>query len=91
MNQDDQPTELTIADKKRLFATLDAQTRQLDKLEVGMYGDKQLKIPGLVNDMIDVKAWITKYKLRIAYIAGICTLAGFLVKAAWEYIIGSKK
>lgn len=72
-------------EKRRLFMTLDAQTKQLERLEQGMFGDEKLKQPGLINDMIYVKRWISAYRLKIAYITGACTAIGYLATKAWEY------
>lgn len=49
---------------------LDAQDSKLEKLELGMYGDEKLKIPGLIADMKTVKKWINQQKLKVALVAG---------------------
>lgn len=82
--------QLTDDEKARLFMTLDAQTKQLNKLEQGMYGDKDLGVNGLIDDMKYVKQWISKQKLRIAFFTGVCTVIGFLLKSAWEYFVNKK-
>lgn len=64
-------------EKNRLFLTLDAQTRQLDRLERGIFGDKDLKIAGLIRDVDDIKKWRNGLKLKIAFISGAFA-------SAWE-------
>lgn len=75
--------------------TLDAHTVQnkeiiddVKALKVATFGDKQLKIPGLLDDVADLKKWIMKSRLKIAYAAGIFTAVGMGVKFIWEWISG---
>lgn len=82
--------QLTDDEKSRLFMTLDAQTKQLEKLETGMYGDTKLGIKGLIQDMEYVKGWISKQKRKIAFVTGIFTVIGFFVTRGWEYFINKK-
>lgn len=79
-------SQITEQEKQRLFDILNAQSKQLDRLEKGMFGDEKLKIPGLISDMIVVKDWIVKYKLKIAFVSGIFTTIGFLITKVWEYL-----
>lgn len=77
---------MTEDEKGRLFATLDAQTNQLRRLEMGMYGDEKLGHKGLVKDMEYVLRWITKSKVKIAWVSGFCTAIGFGIKGLWDWI-----
>lgn len=78
---------LSEDEKHRLFMTLDAQTKQLNKLETGMFGDEKLRQKGLIDDMIEVKNWIQQAKLKVTFIAGIGAACGFFFTKIWEYII----
>lgn len=82
------PLPLTEDEKNRLFMTLDAQTRQLERLDRGMYGDEKLRQPGLIDDMIEVKKWIMGAKLKITFLSGIGMTIGFLLSRAWEWFVG---
>lgn len=75
-------------EKQRLFLTLDAQTKQLERLERGMYGDDKLKQPGLIEDMLAVKKWIMEAKLKITFLSGIGMTLGFIASKIWEWLIG---
>lgn len=80
----------TEDEKNRLFMTLDKQTEQLKRLELGMYGDAELGQPGLIKNMAYVLRWISEQKLKVAFISGICVAVGFAIKAVWEYITARK-
>lgn len=80
----------TFDEKKRLFMTLDAQTAQLKKLEQGMYGDKDLKIPGLITDVTGLKIWRENVRLKVAFISGLAVAIWELLKSGWEYLINHK-
>lgn len=96
--------DMTQEDKNRLFMTLDEivrkqkaqdvilsmQSDQLAKLEQGMFGDIKLKQDGLIQDMIFVKDWISKNKLRTAYLTGIITTVFFGIKTAIDWLVGKK-
>lgn len=91
---------LTENDKARLFLILESHTkilaiqtniletqnRQLARLELGMFGDERIKHDGLVKDMEEVKKWISAYKVKIAYAAGIFTAVGFMIEKLWDWI-----
>lgn len=91
--------DLTQDEKDRLFLTLDAhtetlkgqnataakQSEKLQLLEQGMFGNKQLRQPGLISDVEDVKKWIAKMSLNIAYISGGISLAVIAGKAIWDW------
>lgn len=84
-------TELTPDDKNRLFMTLDAQTRQLDKLTRGIFGDKDLKIDGLIRDVDDIKKWRAGLKLKIAFISGAFASAWEAIKLLFDYFGNNHK
>lgn len=70
--------------------TLDNQTRQLDEIKRGVYGDPTNKVKGLMGDMEDVKSWIVAAKLKITFFSGIGVTIGFLASRLWEWLIGKR-
>lgn len=82
---------LTPQEKDRIFDTLDVQTKILEKLERGMYGDRQNKVAGVLDDVSDIKAWIAKSKIKISFIAGIGTAIGFGMAKGWEWAVNHFK
>lgn len=83
-------TEMNTDEKRRLFKILDSQSEQLDRLEVGMYGDEKNKIKGVIERLVHVEHWITKANLKIAMVTGIFTAMLFALKLAWDYITAKK-
>ena len=73
-------------EKNRLFLTLDAQTRQLERLERGIFGDKDLKIDGLIRDVDDIKKWRTSLKLKISFVSGAFVSAWEGLKWLLDYL-----
>lgn len=88
-------------EKNRLFMTLDAINKKqdeqsaaiargekkVDRLNLAVWGDKDLGIDGLQKDMKFVMGWITKMTMKVSFIAGGVSVAFFLVKALWEFIL----
>lgn len=74
-------------EKNRLFMTLDAQTRQLERLERGVYGDKENGVKGMIARIEHIESWITKSKQKIAYISGACAVIAIGLKMAWDYVL----
>lgn len=77
---------MTDDEKNRLFMTLDAQTKQLNRLEQGMFGDDKLQQPGLIKDMLEVKAWILRYRMKAAFVSGAGAVIGFILAKIWEVL-----
>lgn len=79
--------QLTDDEKNRLFDTLDAQTRQLQSLERGMYGDKDNRVKGVLDRLAHIEAWVTRSKMKIAYISGAVGAAVVGLKMGWDWIV----
>lgn len=74
---------------------LTQQSDQLKRLEFGMFGDKQMGMPGLVEKQQDttnaielINRWILNQKLRIAWISGAIAVIGILVDKGWDWLVG---
>jgi len=67
--------DLTTQDKHQLFNKLDSIEHRISKVERGLYGDPDNALPGVINDMKDIK----KFKGTMTKVGGtvstIVTLA----------------
>ena len=81
---------LSQDEKNRIFMTLDAQTKILERLERGMYGDKENGVKGVLKDVAEIKKWIAASKVKIAFISGIGATVGFFSAKAWEWLVSHK-
>lgn len=79
-------TGMSETDKRQLFDTLADQTKQLERLTAGVFGNEQLGIPGLIKDVSYLKEWVQKNKMRSAYVAGGITAIVFAFKGVWAVV-----
>ena len=77
-------TPLSEDEKQRILLTLDAQTKQLTRIEGGLFGDEKLGMDGLVKDMKEMKQWRAKVTLRVTFLTGICMSVIYFLKWAAE-------
>jgi hypothetical protein len=78
-------------EKNRLFMTLDLHTRQNEKIERALYGDKENRVKGLMERTTNIETWITKSNLKIAYVTGMVVVATYFTSVAWEWLKGKLK
>lgn len=81
-------------DQKHLFKvladqtkTLNEQTNQLRRLELGMYGDEKNGVRGIIERVTHIEKWITNSKLKIAWLSGGVAVVVVALKMAWEWIV----
>lgn len=77
---------MTHDDQHKLFSMLEEQTKKLERLELGMYGDEHNRIKGMMDRLIHVEKWITGANTKIAMVTGVFTAILFMLKMAWDYI-----
>lgn len=90
MHNEPKAGELTADEKKRIFMTLDAQTVMIQKIERGIYGDKENGVKGALKDISEIKKWIAASKVKITFISGIGVAIGFIFTRVWEWAISHK-
>lgn len=88
----------TSIDKQRLFDEMSNQTQQIkatrqdiEKIKLGMFGNEDLKINGLVRDNEEQKEWRRGFKLKMAFFAGIITSIFEAGKWLVEHITNTKQ
>lgn len=77
-------SQLSEDEKNRLFMTLDLHTKQNETLMRGMYGDEENKVKGLMDRTEHIEAWITRSKMKIAWLSGSMAVVVIGLKMAWE-------
>ena len=92
-------SELNPDEKNRLFMTLDShtqilgkqteiadrQSRQLEKIDRALFGDKEIEHAGLVKDVSEIKKFIAKCVIKGAFVLGGCASIWFLIKLGLDY------
>lgn len=72
--------------QKEQTRILNIQSSQLNKLDLGMFGDEKIKFDGVVKDVAVMKIWISGFKMKIAWIAGLFMGVGFSLEKLWDWI-----
>ena len=81
-------------EKHKLFTTLAEQSDALadlkggmEKMNRGMYGDKENKQKGALEDIAEIKAWIEKSKVKVTIISTVAATIGFFLNKGWEWAV----
>jgi hypothetical protein len=95
---------LNTDEKNRLFMTLDShtqilkqqteiadrQSRQLEKFDRALFGDKEIEHPGLVKDVGEMKKFIAKCVIKGSFVLGGCASIWMLIKLGLDFAAGHK-
>lgn len=74
----------TPDEKEKLF-------HEIALIKRGMYGDKDNDVKGLIEDMRNVKQFISQIRLKTAYISGGIATVMIGLRMFWEWVAKEHK